>query len=80
MGRTFMPIGLLLIMYLLTLYLAAIVVLQHCIRRQTQEPTPDTGVRFALREGQTIVGVKETVKGVDFYIGDNMTDEQEYNL
>ena len=75
-----MPIGLLLIMYLLTLYLAAIVVLQHCIRRQTQEPTPDTGVRFALREGQTIVGVKETVKGVDFYIGENMTDEQEYNL
>ena len=71
-----MPIGLLLIMYLLILYLAAIVVLKHCIRRQAQDPTPDTGVRFALREGQTIVDVRETAKGVDFYIGDNMTDEQ----
>ena len=71
-----MPIGILLILYLLTLYLTAIVVLQHCIRGQTQEPTPGTGVRFALREGQTIVGVRDTAKGVDFYIGDHVTDEQ----
>ena len=71
-----MLIGLLLITYLLTLYIAAIIVLQHCIRRQEQDQTPDIGVRFALREGQTIVGVRETATGVDFYIGDNMTDGQ----
>ena len=71
-----MPVGLLLIIYLLTLYLTAIFVLQHCIRGQTQEPTPGTEVRFALREGQTIVGVRDTTKGVHFYIGGNVTDEQ----
>ena len=71
-----MPVSLLLIIYLLTLYLVAILVLQHCIRGQTQEPTPGTGARFALREGQTIVGVRDTTKGVDFYIGDDVTDEQ----
>ena len=71
-----MPIGLLLIMYLLILYIVTIVVLKHCIRRQAQDTTPDAWVRFALREGQTIVGVRETATGVDFYIGDNMTDEQ----
>jgi len=71
-----MPIGLLLIIYLLTLYLVAILVLQHCIRGQTQEPTPGTGARFALGEGQTIVGIRDTTKGVDFYIGNDVTDEQ----
>ena len=62
-----MPIGILLIIYLLTLYLVAILVLQHCIRGQTQEPTPGTEVRFALRKGQTIVGVRNTTKGVHFH-------------
>ena len=71
-----MPVSLLLIIYLLTLYLTAILVLHHCIWGQTQEPTPGTGARFALREGQTIVGVRDTTKDVDFYIGDDVTDEQ----
>jgi hypothetical protein len=46
------------------------------MRGQTQEPTPGTAARFVLREGQTIVGVRDTAKGVDFYIGDDVTDEQ----
>jgi hypothetical protein len=71
-----MPIGILLIIYVLTLYLVGILVLQHCMRGQTQEPTPGTAARFVLREGQTIVGVRDTAKGVDFYIGDDVTDEQ----
>ena len=75
-----MPIGLLLIIYLLTLYLVAILVLRHRIRRQKQESTPGTEVRFALREGQTIVGVGDTTKGVDFYIGDYVMDEKYYDL
>ena len=75
-----MPIGILLIIYLLTLYLVAILVLQHCIRGQTQEPTPGTGARFALREGQTILGVGDTRQGMDFYIGDYVMDEKYYDL
>ena len=75
-----MSIGLLLIIYLLTLYLVAILVLRHCIRGQKQEPTSGTEIRFALMEGQTIVGVGDTTRGVDFYIGDYVMDEEYYDL
>jgi len=71
-----MPIGLLLIIYLLTLYLVAILVLRHCVRGQQQDPTPGTEVRFALRAGQTIVGVGDTTQGIDFYIGDDVMEEK----
>jgi hypothetical protein len=33
-------------------------------------------VPFALKEGQTIVGVGETAQGIDFYIGDYVMDEK----
>ena len=75
-----MPIGLLLSIYLLMLYLVAILVLRHCIRGQRQEPIQGTEVHFVLREGQTIVGVGDTTRGVDFYVGDYAMDEKYYDL
>jgi hypothetical protein len=37
-------------------------------------------VSFALRAGQTIVGVGDTTQGMEFYIGDYVTDEKYYDL
>jgi hypothetical protein len=39
-----------------------------------------TEVPFALRKGQTIVGIGETTQGVDFYIGDYVRDENYCDL
>ena len=35
-------------------------------------------ITFALREGQTIVGVMDTTKAMRFYIGNDVMDEQRY--
>ena len=35
-------------------------------------------INFALREGQTIVGVMDTSKAIRFYIGNDVMDEQTY--
>ena len=66
-----MTLGVLLIAYLASLYLLAIWFLWRSLRGQETERTPGTKVRFALREGQTIVGVGDTTQGIDFYIGDS---------
>ena len=50
-----MGLGVLLIAYLAALYLLAMLFLCRSLRGQNQESTPDTEVRFALKEGQTIV-------------------------
>jgi len=75
-----MPIGLLVVIYLFVLYCVAMLVLWHCLRGQKQGSTPSTAVPFALREGQTIVGIGETTQGIDFYIGDSVRDENYYDL
>jgi hypothetical protein len=36
-------------------------------------------IPFALREGQTIVGVMDRTKAMRFYIGNDMMDEKTYN-
>lgn len=70
----------LLIAYLLSLYLLAMLFLWRSLRGQKQEPTLCTEVSFALRAGQTIVGVGDTTQGMEFYIGDYVTDEKYYDL
>jgi hypothetical protein len=61
---------------LLSLYVAAMVMLWHSIAGQKSEARLDTEVRLALQEGQTIVGVEETAQGTAFAIGDYVRDEK----
>jgi class 3 adenylate cyclase len=75
-----MPLGVFLIIYLLTLYLVAMLVLWHYHRGQKTASPLEPEVRFALNAGQTIVGVGDTAQGIDFYIGDYVTDEHYYDL
>ena len=75
-----MPVSLFLILYVLALYIGAMVVLWQYLRGQKTAPPFVTEVPFALKEGQTIVGIGETNHGIDFYIGDYVTDENYYDL
>jgi hypothetical protein len=75
-----MPLGLALIVYLLTLYLLAMVLLWRSLRAKETAPSLGTEVPFALREGQTIIGIGETTQGIDFYIGDYVRDEHYHDL
>jgi hypothetical protein len=49
--------------------------LWRSLQGQQTAATSGTEVRFALKEGQTIVGVRETTEGMDFYMGDSVVDE-----
>ena len=69
-----MPIGLLVVIYLFVLYCVAMLVLWHCLRGQKTAPPLVTVVPFALKEGQTIVGVGHTTEAMYFYFGDDVMD------
>jgi hypothetical protein len=75
-----MSLGVCLILYLLALYMGAMVLLWQSLRRQKTATPLVTEVRFALKEGQTIFGVGETTQGIDFYIGDYVSDEHYCDL
>ena len=66
----------LLMVCLLSLYVAAMVMLWHGITRQKPEAHLETAGRLALKEGQTIVGVVETAQGLAFALGDYVRDEK----
>jgi hypothetical protein len=72
--------GVLLIVSLFSWYLAAILMFWYCLWEQKPKEPRVTEVSFALKEGQTIVGVGETSQGMDFYIGDYVRDEKYYDL
>ena len=40
--------------------------------------TQPTQINFSLKEGQTIVGVRDTSKAMCFYIGADVLDEKNY--
>ena len=61
---------------LLSLYVAAMVMLWQGITGQEPEAGLETAGRLALKEGQTIVGVVETVQGMAFALGDYVRDEK----
>ena len=61
---------------LLSLYVAAMVMLWQGITGEDPEAGLETAGRLALKEGQTIVGVVETAQGLAFAIGDSVRDEK----
>ncbi len=65
----FMHPGVLLIVCLLALYLWAMLMFWHCRRGHKREEPLGAEVRFALREGQTILGVMETTEITCFCLG-----------
>jgi len=46
----------------------------HVMHKSTQPAQ----IHFALKEGQTIVGVMDTTKTICFYIGADVMDEKNY--
>ncbi len=50
-------------------YLIALFVLWRSLRGHKLAPTPHTEVAFALQEGQTILGVMDTITMMCFCIG-----------
>ena len=71
--------GVMLIVSLATLYILAMVIFWHCLGGQQPKEPLVTAVPFALKEGQTILGVAETPQGIDFSIGDYVRDEHYYD-
>ena len=67
-----MTLGVLLMAYVTALYLLGMGLLWRSLQGHKTEATAGREVRFALKEGQTIVGVGETTEGLDFYIGDSL--------
>ena len=51
-----------------------------CWRRTKVMPTSTqlTQIHFALKEGQTIIGVRDMTKTVCFYIGTDVVDKKHY--
>jgi hypothetical protein len=72
--------GVVLIVYLATLYIVAMVIFWHCLWGQKPQEPVVTEVPFALQAGQTILGVEETTQGMHFAIGDDVRDEYYYGL
>ena len=66
------------IVYLLLFYFLIVFFLCCCIYGRKTEPKPSMGVRFAIREGYTILGVMDTPKIVCFCIGQDVVEEKEY--
>ena len=64
-----MTMGVLLIVYLLALCLVSMLVMWRSLRGQRRAPTPRPKGRFALQEGQTILGVMDTTETMFFCIG-----------
>jgi hypothetical protein len=62
--------GTLLLVSLLSLFLAAMLMFWYCLWKQKREATPSTEVCFALQEGQTILGVMDKTALICFCIGE----------
>jgi hypothetical protein len=61
--------GVLLMVCLLSLYLAAMLIFWHCLRGHKREELLGMEGRLALRAGQTILGVMDTTEMMCFCIG-----------
>jgi len=66
----------LLMVCLLSWYVAAMVMFWHGRAGQQPEARVETAGRLTLQGGQTIVGVVETAHGLAFAIGEYVRDEQ----
>ena len=79
-GRTSMHPSVLLMVCLLSLYVAAMGMFWHGLSGHKPEARLETEVRLALKAGQTIVGVADTAHGLAFAIGDDVRDEKYYDV
>ena len=79
-GATRMNPSVLLMVSLLAWYAAAMVIFWCSLGGSTREERRETEGRFALKEGQTIVGVKDTGYGLAFALSDDVRDEEYYDL
>ena len=75
-----MTLGVLLMAYVAALYLLGMWLLLRSLQGQQTAATSGTEGRFALKEGQTIVGVGDTTEGMSFYIDDYVMDEKYHDL
>ena len=66
------------IVYLFLCYFLIVFFLCCCMCGRKTEPKPSMGVRFAIREGQTILGVMDTKGIMCFCIGQDVVEEKEY--
>ena len=66
------------ILYLLGMYFVTMLILSYYTRGYRTEYTPRREVPFALLEGQTILGVMDTQKGIRFCVGTDAMDEKNY--
>ena len=73
-----MTIGVVVIMYLVTMCCVAMLFIWQYYRAGRKEPTRSKEVRFALEEGQTILGVMDRRGRMYFCIGKNVMDERNY--
>ena len=67
-------------LYLAVFVLLAMVVFYRCLREQKLKELRVTDTFFALKEGQTILGVEETSQGVAFYVGSSVRDDWYYDF
>jgi hypothetical protein len=61
--------GVLLIISLLAWYLAVMLIFWYGLKEQPPKRLQVMEIPFTLKEGQTILGIEDTVQGIDFYIG-----------
>jgi hypothetical protein len=66
------------IIYLFTMFCVTMLLLRYYTREYRTKPTPRTEVHFVLFEGQTILGVMDTQKGMYFCVGNDAMDEKNY--
>jgi hypothetical protein len=71
-------IGLAVIIYLVIIFCLAMLFIGQYCRLVRIERTRSQGACFALEEGQTILGVVKTKRGMYFWIGEDVLDEKNY--
>ena len=77
-GGTPVDMGVVLIVFLVTLFCAAMLGMWCTLGAYEIEPSPMRRVPFTLKEGDTILGVMDTPEIVCFCIGQDVVEEKEY--
>jgi hypothetical protein len=70
--------GVVLMVFLVTLFCAAMLGMWCTLGGYEIEPSPMRRVPFTLKEGDTILGVMDTPEIVCFCIGQDVAEEKEY--
>jgi hypothetical protein len=76
--RTRVTIGIAVIIYLVILFCVAMLFIWQYFRIERRGRAKSQEARFALEEGQTILGVVKTRGRMYFWIGEDVLDEKNY--